>query len=62
MTRVVKCDTCGRKVGTREDLNMTLRKDCQVEIIITCPECLKPKPEAENVDIEDIFKSFGIIK
>ena len=62
MTRVVKCEICGRKVGTMEDLNMTLRKGCQVEIIITCAECLKPKPEAENVDIEDIFKSFGIIK
>lgn len=62
MTRVVKCDTCGRKVGTREDLVMTLRKGCRVEILITCAECLRPKPEAENIDIEDIFKSFGIIK
>lgn len=57
MTQVVHCDTCGRKVGTREDLNMTLRKGCQVEIIITCAECLKPKSDydAGKVLFEDIF-------
>ena len=53
MTRVVKCEICGRKVGTREDLEMTLRKGCQVEIIITCAECLRPKSEPKAWTDED---------
>ena len=57
MTRVVKCEICGRKVGTREDLVMTLRKGCRVEILITCAECLRPKPDydAGKAEFEDIF-------
>jgi hypothetical protein len=53
MTRVVKCEICGRKVGTREDLVMTLRKGCQVEIIITCAECLRQKSEPKAWTDED---------
>ena len=47
MTRVVTCDTCGRKVGTREDLILHIRKGCEVEILVTCAECLKPKLKPE---------------
>ena len=57
MTRVVTCDTCGRKVGTREDLILHIRKGCEVEILVTCAECLKPKPDFDggNVLFDDIF-------
>lgn len=70
MTRVVTCDSCGRKVGTREDLTLNIKKGCQVEIIITCANCLKLKPESkpkppimDDGDIVNFLKGeFGWVK
>ena len=62
MTRVVTCDTCGRKVGTREDLELKIKKGCQVEIIITCANCLRPKetPRYDTTEFDNIFNGlFG---
>ena len=62
MTRVVKCEICGRKVGTREDLTLNIKKGCQVEIIITCANCLRPRetPCYDEKEFDNIFNGlFG---
>jgi sporulation protein YlmC with PRC-barrel domain len=58
MIRVVHCDSCGRKVGTREDLTLNIKKGCQVEIIITCANCLRPKPRPKPWTDEDAMNFF----
>jgi sporulation protein YlmC with PRC-barrel domain len=65
MTKVVHCDSCGRKVGTREDLTLNIKKGCRVEIIITCANCLKPyeKPVGgKDFNLDDLFNIFGMTK
>lgn len=59
--KLVTCDTCGKRLGAREELVMKIRKGSRVEIIVTCAECLKP-PErtADDFDIEALFGSLGI--
>lgn len=62
MTKVVTCDTCGRKVGTREDLTLNIKKGCRVDIIITCANCLRPKetPRYDPKEFDNIFNGlFG---
>jgi sporulation protein YlmC with PRC-barrel domain len=62
MIRVVHCDSCGRKVGTREDLTLNIKKGCQVDIIITCANCLRSKetPRYDPKEFDNIFNGlFG---
>jgi sporulation protein YlmC with PRC-barrel domain len=59
MIRVVHCDSCGRKVGTREDLTLNIKKGCQVDIIITCANCLRPEPKPKPWTDEDAMNFFG---
>jgi sporulation protein YlmC with PRC-barrel domain len=53
MTQIVRCEVCNRKVGTREDLTLNIKKGCQVDIIITCANCLRPKPKQKPWTDED---------
>lgn len=62
MTQVIRCHLCDRKVGTREELILHIRKGCEVEILVTCAECLKPKetPRYDTTEFDNIFnRLFG---
>ena len=64
--RKIHCFDCHRLIGKLDLTKGALRMlpGSEWEITGTCPECLdngKHTPDSQ-VDIEDLFKSFGIIK
>ena len=63
MTQVIRCHLCDRKVGTREELILHIRKGCEVEILITCAQCLKPKDiKQDDENLDALFNLFGMKK